>query len=153
MKIPLKIIDKRPYLITTIRSQHLRIGLGQILFVVDTGSNQTFIGGKDCERFNISVKDLPTKTPLRMGGFVYIIKEIKYPIKFYFRDEENKLKDIEFKTFQVAVPTLNTDKGKNESSSFPSIIGTDFLYDNKFSLHFLPSKEEAYLEKEDITNS
>lgn len=149
MKIPLKIIEKRLYFTTTLSSYRCHIGLKPITLVVDTGSNETFIGGKDCERLNLPIRELPIKKHLRMGGFIYIMKELKGPIRFYFRNEENKVVTLEFKTFQVAVPTLKTDKSKMESNSFPSILGTDFLYDNKFSLHFLTDKDEAYLEKEE----
>jgi len=50
----------------------------------------------------------------------------------------------------IVIEELNVGKmvRKNKILGVPSILGLDFLLDNRLSFHYLPSEKIAYLETE-----
>ncbi|HLD15758.1 MAG TPA: hypothetical protein VJB94_04250 [Candidatus Nanoarchaeia archaeon] len=67
----------------------------------------------------------------------------------YLKSTENKLFKIDLKEIQFGLSTQKGKKKEDDREVTPSIIGTDFLRKNNFSLYFNPNKNEAYLDKED----
>ncbi|MBI2668056.1 hypothetical protein HYX17_04800 [Candidatus Woesearchaeota archaeon] len=130
-----------------LNSHSYRIAFGQIVFVVDTGSNETFISEGDALRLNIPINKLSFERHIRMAGSTFELLKTK-SLSIIMRDEENKTQKIDLDFSYVARGTKKSDKEKNIALSFPSILGLDFLEKNKFSLVVTPHMDLAYLEKE-----
>lgn len=120
---------------------HIRISTSAL---VDTGSPETCIAPRDILRTRIPYKTLPPATPrhLRLGGLVLPA--------FNLEDAKLTLIDEKGEKVQLEVPAM-TVLGLPSNRGFehiPTIIGTDFLEDNRFTLVFNPYKKEAYLQIE-----
>lgn len=145
MKIPLQISEGKIFVNAIITSRRYHIGIAQIVFAVDTGSNETFISESDALRMILPINKLSFSKHIRMGGSVFELRTLPN-IEIKFKNDEGKLETIKLDTL-VALSTKKDQKSKQIAQSFPSILGTDFLSSNKFSLHFTPHKNEAYLER------
>ena len=110
--------------------------------LIDTGSPRSCIAPRDIVRTRISYKVLPPATPrhFRIGGLSIPAFSLGAVIKF---------KDEKGEEVRLEVPAMNVlgVPPKEGYEHIPTIIGTDFLEDNEFTLVFNPSKKEAYLEK------
>ena len=148
MRIPLRIVTGSVNLNVIIYSQYYHIGLAQISFVVDTGSNETFISEGDALRFNIPINKLPFEKHVSMAGSKFELLKAKSLI-LYIKKDDNKTEKISLDHFYVARGTKKDEKNRNLALAFPSIMGLDFLENNKFSLVVTPHKNLAYLEKEE----
>ena len=146
MKIPLKIIDGRILVNSTIIASHYHIGLGQVEFLVDTGSNETFISEGTALRLNIPIGKLPFEKHIKLGGSTLKLLKMTNVI-FYFKNNENKLEKLNLPIIYVMQATKKDGQSRIAAQSYPSIIGTDFLTRNKFSLVFTPHKNIAYFER------
>ncbi len=146
MRIPLQIAEGKLFISAIIMSHRYRIGIAQVVFAVDTGSSETFISESDALRMALPINNLSFSKHIRMGGSVFELKGLPN-IEIKFKTDEGKLETIRLDT-SVALSTKKDEKNKQIAQSFPSILGTDFLKDNKLSLHFIPHKDEAYLERE-----
>ena len=62
------------------------------------------------------------------------------------RDEKGGIMGIDLPSISVLWPTEK--KPPKRIKEIPSILGSDFLTIGKFQLHFNPSKQIAFLEKE-----
>lgn len=143
MRIPLKIVDGRLVANAILLSQEYHFGASPLLFVVDTGSDATFISEGDALRLQIPVKILQPIEVFQMAGAKYHLLLGKKG-SLYFKTEENKSLRIDLTNIPLA---RSTSKHKPESD-FPSILGTDFMIAHGFSLYFNPKKDIHYLEKE-----
>ena len=145
MKIPLTIssIDR----ITTVVSIQAPRCFGFVTFAIDTGSPYTFLSEKDAERLKIPLKELePDKKLVGLSGKPFDL--------LLFRQGK-----FNFKTGTGAIYTINwpirlrsyaeQQKYIYAPEELPSIIGTDFIKENKFILLYNPSKNIAYFEKEE----
>jgi len=110
-----------------------------ITFLVDTGASKTCISQTDAEILEISYKSLkevePENRPIGVGGPVdaYYLRHITLRCK-----ADNKL----FSTLLKEVYVLS-DTPKETMS----LLGTDFIDDNGFTLYFSPKKDKAYFER------
>ncbi|MCK5562505.1 MAG: retroviral-like aspartic protease family protein [Thermoplasmata archaeon] len=110
-----------------------------ITFLVDTGASKTCISQMDAEILGISYRSLkevePENRPIGVGGPVpaYYLRNIILRCK-----ADNKL----FSTTLREIYVL-----KDTPKETMSLLGTDFMDDNDFSLFFSPKKDKAYFER------
>ncbi|MGB2729059.1 MAG: hypothetical protein WBD09_11455 [Halobacteriota archaeon] len=152
MKIPLHLRKAYPgeerlfaYVPVTIRAPRI---YGQINALVDTGSPRTVIAPKDAVKLKVPFKILPRSAPkdLRIGGVTLPAYSLK-GILLGVIDENRTMKRIDMPMINV----LNRPQQyKGEINHIPSILGTDFLEDNKLALYFDPYNKIAYLEDTSI---
>ena len=108
--------------------------------ILDTGSPITLIGPLDTLKMRISplsLKNLEGRNkPVNIGGGA-ITTKILNKAKIKFADD-----------FEIEIPVEFPIEG-NKNPFQPSLLGVDFLLKAKATLHFNPSKKEAYFEIED----
>lgn len=123
-----------------VKCDEIKLKLGIVKFIVDSGSPETILGLDDIKRLRISMNKIQTlesrKFPVSYGGANLKMKILNNMV-FKITNFE-KLKS-------VLVPT---ELGNSEIAH-PSILGVDFLKENKLKFVFNPSKKEAYFETED----
>jgi len=148
-RIPLQIIDGRLVLATVIENRSLRISHKLMDFVIDTGSPDSYISDKDVRTLQIPTKNRPTVEDVGFGGTSF--KQIEIPkmtMHILKEDKANK----EYHTLKVSLSALKTtktnDKNKQIAQTLPSILGLDFLIEQKISLHVILEEKIAYLELE-----
>jgi hypothetical protein len=146
MKIPLQYVAYRICLPVSFSTAH--VGLKQVVFIIDTGSNNTFISQGDAMRLNIPIGNTSFQEHVNMAGSTYELRKMRDVI-LRFKNDQGKLETIKFNEFNIALSTQKDQKNIDIANAFPSIIGNDFLTTHKFSLHFTPHKNEAYFERDD----
>ncbi|MDE1833619.1 MAG: hypothetical protein KGH58_04340 [Candidatus Micrarchaeota archaeon] len=115
-----------------------------VAFIVDTGSPVTFVDEFISSKVRIYTKSLEFDHDALMGGTKVAIHRAGR-VSLDFRDSKGSLRRIDVKDLMVA-KTGWTRKGAIYSSV--SILGLDFLMENKLALHINPSKGVAYIETE-----
>ena len=148
-RIPLQIIEGRLVLLAVVECPRLRVRRQSIEFVIDTGSSESYIGQRDSTKLQIPVKDKRDNGIIAFGGSQY--KKIKIPsFTFYILKQDNQKND--YLTLKVDMYTLKTSKTSQEkiqaADALPSILGLDFLKNQKLSLHVILTEDLAYLEDE-----
>lgn len=144
MKIPLRFgEDGLLYLLAFIRLP--RRGLGQIEFIIDTGSNNTFINWLDVLKLNIpftQLEQLPED--IRYSGVAGVNMEFRKAgqTSMIVMNEEGNASVFISTSMLVGKPL----EIKNDFV-IPSVIGTDFLVEHNLVLHFDPVNKEYYLEQ------
>ncbi len=108
--------------------------------MVDTGSPKTFIGNTDSQKLKLHTSGDAGK--VFMGMQEIKLRGVRVG-KIYLRGEENKIFTLETTSFDVADPVI-LSSGK--MFPVPNILGLSFLITYGLGLHFIPSKNEAYLE-------
>ena len=123
-----------PFIRGSVRAQNPRIKKA-FDFLIDTGSDITFIGYKDAITSGISFNKLGTPqkstTGITTSARRWLIKAT-----LHFIDEE---KNIEKFPSEIYIVETNP--------TCPSVLGRDFIIANNFRLVFDPQKREVYLEK------
>jgi len=112
-------------------------------FILDTGSPETILGYSDALRLQIPFNSLSKTRIIRLGGRNYQ-GYLFNRITFKFKTEDEKLVQEEFPI--VVVKPTSTKDNLNE---IPTIIGTNFLKEKKYTLFCDFNKEIAYMEKKD----
>ena len=140
MKIPLEFnpTGDRIFVIVTI------IVDGKILpvkFVVDTGSNKTFIPETSAAKVRIFTKNLELEESVLMGGTKVNLYKLGKVI-MNFRNEKGEIESIGFSNLKVAESAWTR---KGVVSAEVAILGMDFLLENKLHLFVDPSKREGYI--------
>lgn len=150
MRIPLRVLRKfgqwMPFISITIRAP--RVLHIPVEALVDTGSPWIAITPKDILRLNISIKRLRKATEyvnVSLGGHKFWRYQLKATVAL--KDEEGKLINVNL-PISVLWPTKK--KWPDEIRDIPSVLGSDFLTIGRFYLHFDPSKQTAFLEKETL---
>jgi len=113
--------------------------------LVDTGSYISSISPRDILKTRIPYGALRPASPpsTRIGGFVLPVFDLD-DVTLFFRNDVGERVSIETSAMKV----LGVPPKREGIEHIPTIIGTDFLEDNGFTLVFNPSKREAYLEKQ-----
>lgn len=140
MRIPLEVYDfaggLRIMAHFLIKSEKPHI-FGPIKSIVDTGSPTTILGVPDMKKMRVSqiqLKDLESrKEPHAYGG-----GQLKTKI---LRDAKLRFGEYFECTMAVQIPTDEITKCNQ-----PTILGVDFMIENKLKLIFDPIKREAYFE-------
>ena len=131
---------------SVIECPSLRIPRQIMEFVVDTWSPDSYLSDKDVRRLQVPIKERTSKGEVDFGGSRY--KQISLPkITMYLLKEE-----IEkgFHTLNMSLSALKTTKIAEKkivrAQTLPSILGLDFLKEQKISLHVILTEKLAYLE-------
>lgn len=122
-----------------------RITLRPVEFLVDTGSNITFLDENDINRLQISHKlfSPSEKQHLMIGGGTFKLFEIK-KIILNFKTDLNQTVKFELPHIEVGIGVRKHDTERGVQTS---ILGMDFIVANKLILHIDTEKNEYYLEK------
>jgi hypothetical protein len=80
-----------------------------------------------------------------IAGFHFFNHQIRN-VTMNFRTEQNELFTVNLPTIGSLIPTKTDKKTMDEVKSIPSIIGHDFLEEQKLALYFNPSARLVYLE-------
>jgi len=119
---------------------------GIITFLVDTGSPFTVICPTDLQRFRVPLKRLAKQKgkTFELAGHVFK----KFPlgdISFSVKTDNNSNFSAKSSVFCMATPTKVNKKTLKNVKNIPSILGNDFLVEQKAGLFYHPSKNEASL--------
>jgi len=112
--------------------------------VVDSGSPFTTISTRDALAFSLPIKNWKVGELTHLAGFKFYGHYLEATLNF--RDEQKNIARFRCRV-RVLVPTKIDEKTIREVQDIPSLIGTDFLEDNRFTFVYNPSSETAYLEK------
>ncbi len=140
MRIPLKVYffagGLRAIVRFLIQSKEPHI-FGFVEAIVDTGSPTTILGMLDVKRMRVSpiqLKKLESrKKPIACGGSLIKTKNL----------QKAKLKIGQY--LECMMP-VQIPVDEIQGGSQPTILGVDFLIENKLKLIFDPNKKEAYFE-------
>jgi len=144
MIIPLNISQGLISVLATVRIPNWRV-YGIVKFFIDTGSPKSFIGEQDAIRLQIRFSKINFNERARMGGTAIAIGEIRDDVHLYFKTEKES---IHLKPVRFFVSKGMWVK-KGIVSPNPSILGYDFLLENRFALYYNPYENRAYLERKD----
>lgn len=148
-RIPLQIIEGRLVLTSVVECESLRIHRQLMDFVIDTGSPDSYLSQKDTVRLQIPTKEKITIGEVDFGGSRF--EQIKLPkFKLFLLKEGKENKEfIETEVELAALKTTKTSEKKIQvARQLPSILGMDFLKQQKFSLHVILTECIAYLQYE-----
>lgn len=146
MKIPLEIVKNRLEVATGFKSHKYRIGFSLIDFVVDTGCDVSCLSYADAVKTNFPLNTLKNPEPTYLGGNVWNSYEIT-DVQISFIDEKGLIEQIPLKKFHIILPTKKSREALDRAKQIPSIIGLDFLLENKLALYVNPVKNDHYLER------
>lgn len=144
MKINATIIDDQLQVGVFVRVPNLHARPEIVDFVLDTGSNRSFIGCHDCAILNLPVGKTKFIEHMRIGGSVFSLHALP-TITLAFESDQGKA--LIHAEFHIAVPTKKSKSAFEEALHLPSIIGLDFLREHSMSLYAHPAENEAYLQK------
>ncbi len=146
MRIPIEIVNEQLEVNAIVHAHKCRIGMALVDFVVDTGSNVSFISYKDALRLNMPFTALKFREHMHLGGTNFNLCEIR-DVELSF-EGENGIERMPLKTFGVATTTKKTKEEIEYAKQIPSLLGLDFLRSAGLALYANPSKNIAYLERE-----
>lgn len=148
-RIPLQIVEGRLVVTTVIECSSLRIQRQIMDFVIDTGSPDSYLSDKDVRRMQIPMRDTPSIGEVDFGGSRF--KQIRLPkIKMYFLQGDIKKGYYELEASLLALKTTKMSEEKIQRAQvLPSILGLDFLREQKISLHVILIENLAYLQVEE----
>ncbi len=144
MQIPLIVSKDRLYTLVTVRIPNLRV-MGVVKFFIDTGSPKTLIGEMDALKLRMNTQRINFNDDAYLGGTKIFIGEIKDKVQLYFKTQGASIPFTPAK-FYVSKGMLKIAGVEYPS---PSLLGIDFLIENKLALYFNPSENVAYLERRD----
>lgn len=141
-----KLDPTAPYIAAFLLAPKYRVHHKPLEALVDTGSPFTTLAPRDAEHFQIPVNRLPAFQPsprIRMAGYSCPAHQMS-GVQLLFRDMEGKAA-----VFPVQMIALGLPPKSHGIESVPSIIGMDFLKQNRIALHHDPAKGESWLETSD----
>jgi len=119
---------------------------GYVEALVDTGSPFTVLSTMDALRLRLAIKTMRKGQPVYIAGFTFL----KAPLgnsHMTFKTDDQKSLTIEYNSLGVLIPTKLDPKQLEAIKHIPSIVGNDFLEQQKFGLYVNPSTKTAYLER------
>jgi len=146
MKFLLSILNDRILLPVLFDAPSYRIRLKRISFCLDTGSPTTYIDSGTAQIIKIPFNKLNVdEAVVRLGGIKFsslLIKNTNIKVK----NDQDSLYTFNLPEIKVLTPTSNTQEAKNIAYSTPSILGLDFLRENKLKFFCDVANDIAYLE-------
>lgn len=146
MKIPLEFKDGHLVLHAVVNTKRF---YSTVKFVIDTGSKVTFLNVKDVEKMQIPASNLPFFRNADIGGVAVALHELDKVTIRCGTDADSRIALVEEKRILAAVGLRKNKEDIQKTRLMPTILGTDFLLQNKLALYFNPAKNIAYLEKEE----
>lgn len=148
-RIPLQIVEGRLVLTSVIECKQLRIHRQVMRFILDTGSPNSYFSYKDVIKLQIPLAGKNPSGQTDFGGSRF--DQIPLPkVTMYILKEGKQSKD--YYTVNVSMSALRTTKTSQKNikvaEQLPSILGIDFLKEQKFSLHLILTEDLAYLQYE-----
>jgi hypothetical protein len=121
---------------------------GFIKALVDTGSPFTVLSPLDALKLKLPITTMWTGSPVYLAGFCFLNHPLD-KVRLNFKTENAQYLSIDMK-LGVLIPTKMDRKTINSVKHIPSLIGNDFLEDQKLTLNFDPCAKSAYLEHKQI---
>lgn len=138
------IISRRPFPFVTFFLRNLHIAK-PIDALVDTGSPFTVLSTNDIMSTRLPISKMQSGEIVSLAGFRFFNHPIKN-VTMNFRTETDELFKVNLPTIGSLIPTKLDKKTINDVKHIPSIVGNDFLEDQKLAFYFNPSVKVAYLE-------
>jgi hypothetical protein len=147
MRIPLQINSGKLILTCVFECKSLRIRRQIAKFVIDTGSSESYISMKDSVKFQIPLNNKKCTGEVDFGGSRF--DKISLPkFNMYVLEEDNSKN--KFLLLKINISALRSNKNNKlklqVAESLPSILGLNFLKEQKLSLHVIMAEDVAYLE-------
>ena len=138
------LIGKRPFPFVTffLRTPHISKPVDAL---IDTGSPFTVLSTNDILSTRMSITKMQSGETVLLAGFRFFNHPIR-DVTINFKTESNELFKVNLPKIGALIPTRFDKKTMNEVKHIPSIIGNDFLEDQKLALYFNPSAQVAYFE-------
>ena len=145
-RIPLQVVEGRLTLVSVIECRSLRVQRQIMKFVIDTGSPDSYISDRDVRRLQIHLKGKGSAGEVDLGGSRF--RKIGLPKLDMYLLKEGSL--AEYMSLRHSFCALQTTKSSQKkiaiAQTIPSILGMDFLRENKVSLHVILTEDMAFLE-------
>lgn len=93
----------------------------------------------------LPIKTMQSGETVFLAGFRFFNHSIKN-VRINFKTELGELLKINLPSIGALIPTKIDKKMLDEVEDIPSIIGNDFLEEQKFALYYSPSTLVTYLE-------
>lgn len=119
---------------------------GFIEALVDTGSPFTVLSTVDALKLRLPIKTMRKIEPVYLAGFTFF-KATLGNSSMTFRTDDQKSLTIQFNNMGILIPTKLDPNQLEGVKHIPSIVGNDFLEQEKFGLYVNPSTKVAYLER------
>jgi hypothetical protein len=113
--------------------------------LIDTGSPFTVLSTNDILRTRLPITKMQSGETVLLAGFRFFNHPIKN-VTMFFRTTTREAKKVELPSIGSLIPTKIDEKILRDIKHIPSLIGNDFLEEQKFALYFNPSTKTAYLE-------
>lgn len=113
--------------------------------LIDTGSPFTVLSTNDIMSTRLPITRMRSGEPVSLAGHRFF----NHPIKnatMNFRTERGELFKVTLPAIGSLIPTKFDKKTMDDVKHIPSLIGNDFLEEQKLALYFNPSIRVAYLE-------
>jgi hypothetical protein len=131
-----------PFVTYFLTSPHINKPIDSI---VDTGSPFTALSTNEILSTRMPIHTMQKGEMVSLAGFRFF----RYPINnvtLKFKTETGELFAGKLSTISALVPTKLDKKTLNDVKSIPSIVGHDFMEENKIAFYFNPSAKITYLE-------
>ncbi|MCJ7471095.1 hypothetical protein MUO74_11505 [Candidatus Bathyarchaeota archaeon] len=131
-----------PFVTFFVRTLHISKPVDAL---IDTGSPFTVLSTNDILSTRMAITKMQSGATVTLAGYRFF----NHPIKdatMNFRMESDELFKVNLPTIGSLIPTKIDKKTMDEVKYIPSIIGNDFLENQKLALYFSPSARVVYLE-------
>lgn len=119
---------------------------GFIEALIDTGSPFSVLSPIDAIKLKLPITTMRSGSPVSLAGFRFLNHQLgKVHLNFKTANSQYLSLDV---PLGVLIPTKIDEKMLKDVQSIPSLIGNDFLEDQKFKLFFDPNAHSAFLEGE-----
>jgi len=131
------------FVLCSLKFNHI-FGVTEVL--VDTGSPFSVLSPTDAIKLNLPISTMHKGQTICLAGFKFINHPLgQVHLNFKCAEGQHSV-DM---NMGVLVPTKISRAILKDVQSIPSIVGIDFLEDNKLIFYFDPSEKIAYLETKD----
>lgn len=93
----------------------------------------------------LSIKTMQSGETVLLAGYHFFNHQIRN-VRLNFKTEQGELLKIDLPSIGALIPTKINGQMLEEVKDIPSLIGNDFLEEQKFALYFNPSTHVTYLE-------
>jgi len=131
-----------PFVTFYVRTLHISKPVDAL---IDTGSPFTVLSTNDILSTRMAITKMQSGETVTLAGYRFF----NHPIKdatMNFRTESDELFKVNLPTIGSLIPTRMDKRTMDEVKYIPSIIGNDFLENQKLALYFNPSARVVYLE-------
>jgi len=137
-------VGRRPFPFITffLRTSHISKLVDAL---IDTGSPFTVLSTNDVLSTRMPITRMQSGEIVSLAGFRFFNHPIR-DVTMNFRTESDELFKVNLPKIGSLIPTKIDKETMNNVKHIPSIIGNDFLEEQKLALYFNPSTRVVYLE-------